>query len=107
MKLFKIAVLLIVSAVAFSGEALAHGHARIGVVIGAPFYPWAYAPYYPPYYPPVVVQQAAPPVYVEQAPAAAAASNTWYYCAAAGAYYPYVKDCAGGWQAVPAQPPAQ
>jgi hypothetical protein len=36
----------------------------------------------------------------EQAPAPA----TWYFCREANAYYPYVKQCPGGWQRVPAQP---
>ena len=86
----------------------------------APFY---YPPvYYPPvYYPPVVVTPPAPPVYIEQGvpqqqyqpapqqvqPAPQSSQeNTWYYCAEAQAYYPYVKQCAGGWQRVaPQQPP--
>jgi hypothetical protein len=31
-------------------------------------------------------------------------SDTWYYCDASKTYYPYVKECASGWRAVPAQP---
>ncbi len=30
-------------------------------------------------------------------------SNTWYYCAESQAYYPYVKQCAAGWQQVAPQ----
>lgn len=87
-------------------------------------YGYGYSPYgYYPYaaYPPAVVQQqAAPTVYVEQgasapeqqsnAPArsqAAPASNEWYYCHKPDGYYPYVRNCPGGWQRVPSQPPAQ
>ena len=97
-----------------------HGHVRFGVVIG-PYWggPWNYPPpyYYPPsyYYPPVVVQQQAPQVYIEQpqapaaplppAPVAAAPASYWYYCAAGRGYYPYVKECPGGWQKVLPQPP--
>lgn len=83
----------------------------IGFGFGYPYYaPYYYPPYayYPPYYPaPVVVQ---PPVYVEQ-PAAPLVqpqqlpSGSWYYCNASGAYYPYVQECAGGWQRVAPTPP--
>jgi len=85
------------------------GHVRFGVVIGAPFFPWYYPPYYnyPPayYYPPAV--PAAPPTYVEQSGAQAAPSQQssyWYYCAESKTYYPYVKECPGGWQRVTPQP---
>jgi hypothetical protein len=68
---------------------------------------WWGAPY--PYYaaPPVVVPPA-PTEYIQQAPAAPQQSY-WYYCQNAGAYYPYVKDCPGGWmQVVPSPaPPGQ
>ena len=92
-----------------SGSAMAWG--RVGVEIGVPIgYP---GPYYSPYYYPQVVVQQAAPVYVEQpvapvAPAPAAASgNYWYYCTASRGYYPYVKECPGGWQRVSPQPPGQ
>jgi hypothetical protein len=102
-----------------SAYAWGRGH----VYFGAPFvagalvtgavlastYPYYYRPYpyyYPPYYPqPVVVQQ--PPVYVEQQPAPAAAQpqqGSWYYCAASRSYYPYVRECASGWQPVAPTP---
>ncbi len=63
---------------------------------------WWGAPY--PYYgaPPVVVQPG-PTEYIQTAPAPPAQSY-WYYCANAGAYYPYVKDCPGGWMQVVPQP---
>jgi len=96
-----------------------HGGARVGVVIGAPGYwhyrdPYFYPPYPYPYpyysYPPVVVTPAEPPTYIEQAPAAqsqAPASNDWYYCRKPDGYYPYVKQCPGGWQRVAPQPSPQ
>jgi len=96
-----------------SGSALAHGHVRFGVFIGGPAYwPGAYySPYYSPYYyPRVVAVPAAPPTYVEQGderPAAAQTQSYWYYCAESKTYYPYVKQCPGGWQQVAPQPPAQ
>lgn len=49
---------------------------------------------------------AAPAPAVEQPPAAAP-GGTWYYCESAKAYYPYVRECAEGWRAVPATPPGQ
>lgn len=101
-----------------------HGGARLhlGVVIGAPLYPYWHAPpryYYPApvyYYPaPVVAVPAAPPVYIEQtqtpsasasAPAAESdAASWWYFCRESNTYYPYVKSCPGGWQRVTPQVP--
>jgi hypothetical protein len=105
------------AAIGVSGTAYA-GHVVVGVGVGFPAYPYYYpvAPV-PYYYPPVVAAPADPPTYIEQgqaqpAPAYGAAdgeqqqAGTWYYCDAAQAYYPYVKQCAGGWRAVPANPPA-
>ena len=78
-----------------------------GVGVAAPlFYPYSYAyPYpYPVYLPPVVVESS-PPVYVQQGPQ----PQYWYYCQSSQAYYPYVKECPGGWlQVVPqSSPPPQ
>lgn len=103
-----------------SGSALAdhgHGHFRGGIGVGVvidPFWGWPYyAPvpyYYSPayYYPPVVAVPSQPPVYVEQerAPAVTAPpANYWYYCSGSRSYYPYVRECPGGWQRVAPQPP--
>ena len=68
--------------------------------------PFFYAPpvYYPsaPYYPPTYIEQGVgQPVPQQQQPAPA----YWYYCPQALAYYPYVKECSGGWQQVVPQPP--
>ena len=89
-----------------------HGHARFGVFIGGPvFWPGYYYPpyYYPPYYyPPVASVPAAPSVYIEQGGSQAApvqSQSYWYYCADTETYYPYVKECPGGWQRVAPQPP--
>jgi hypothetical protein len=85
-----------------------HRHFRSGVVIiGAPFFaPFYYSdPYY--YYPPVAAMPYSSPDYIEQGEAAPEPSQAyWYYCADANAYYPYVKDCPGGWEQVMPQPPA-
>lgn len=112
-------------------SALAHGGGRpyyprssvqFGVYIGDPwFYPAYPRPYYWPHYylppvapvivtpPPVYIEQSAPPVYVEKPAAPPAASPSlesgfWYYCGETRAYYPYVKECPGGWQKVAPAP---
>ena len=102
-----------------AGSALAWHHGP-RVTFGLHFGPywgpgWGPGWYYPPpyYYPPAVVvaaPPAAPPVYVERNEASAPAQSQgyWYYCEQSRGYYPYVKDCPGGWKAVPpAPPPAQ
>ncbi len=111
---------------ATAGNALAghRNHLHFGISVGPPWghwhapAPWVYG--YPPpvYYPPVIIQQP-PPVYVEQGPpppaaapappAAAGAPQSgpaswWYYCADPPGYYPYVRECPGGWQRVAPQP---
>ena len=83
------------------------GHVRFGVVIGAPFYPWWYYP--PAYYPPAVVTvPASPPTYIEQGSPQPVPDQQqqgyWYYCKESKTYYPYVKECPGGWQRVTPQP---
>ena len=134
MKTTKIVLALAIALAGFTaaGSALAQHHRhgpRVSIGIGfgvpfaaypfyspyySPFYSPFYSPYYPPYYPayshypvPVVVQQQ-PTVYVEQQPAPQAQpqqpSGYWYYCNDSRAYYPYVKECASGWQRVAPQP---
>lgn len=108
-----LALVILGSAVAES--ALAHGprsRVRVGLYFGVPLIGWnwyAPPPYYYPYYPSqVVVVPAQPQTYIQQdaAPAAPLQQGNWYYCADAEAYYPYVKQCPGGWQRVEPQPPA-
>jgi hypothetical protein len=91
-----------------------HFGLHLGVPLWGPWYPPAYyyappAYYYPPYYyappayiPPVVAPPA-PPAMVEQP--RPAEPPMWHYCAQSQAYYPYVRECPGGWQRVPATPP--
>ncbi|GLU32515.1 hypothetical protein WKR88_17690 [Trinickia caryophylli] len=120
--------LLATAAVCLSGTAQA-AHWNVGVFLGppAPIYPvpvvpapYYYAPYPPPYpvypppyyAPPVVIEPAQPDVYIERSQTAApgtpatSSGGTWWYCRASKAYYPYVKECPGGWQETPATPPA-
>jgi hypothetical protein len=103
-------------AIGASNVAEAHSRVVVGVGVGAPVgWGWGYPPppyyYYPPA--PVVVVPQAPVEYVEAepavppAPAASAApgpSNMWYYCQKPQGYYPYVKQCPGGWQSVTPHP---
>lgn len=58
-----------------------------------PMYPY---PVYP--YPPVYSAPPAPP-------SGPPPAQYWYYCRDPAGYYPYVSQCPGGWQAVPAEPP--
>jgi len=126
--LFVLAVLLLAGA----GNSWAGGpvYGSVGVYVGpgaywGPAYPRPY--YYPrafypglypypylygdPYYnsAPVVVVPPTPQVYIEQGGAAAepvenAAQQYWYFCKGSNKYYPYVKECPGGWQKVLPQP---
>ncbi|MDD5295741.1 MAG: hypothetical protein PHU46_02405 [Rhodocyclaceae bacterium] len=83
-------------------------------IVGGTWYLYS-APVYPypdPYQPPVVMVEQpqvvpAPPVYAPPpAPVAAPAPvQYWYYCRNPAGYYPYVPQCRGGWQKVPAAPP--
>ena len=106
-----IAALVAAGALA-SGSALAwhRGGARVGVFVGGPVW-WGWpGPYYA--YPPTVVVREAPPTqYIEQSTPDASQpqqSGYWYYCAESKTYYPYVKDCPGGWkQVVPQAQPAR
>ena len=70
-----------------------------------PYYPYYY-PYYDPYYyegygePPVVPEGVTPPAESEQQQ-----PSFWHFCQDPEGYYPYIKDCPGGWlRVVPPQP---
>ena len=96
-----------------------HHHSRwsVGFAFGG-WYPYSYWPgyyaypaypaYYPAYYPyayPAAVGYSSPPVYIERdREVAAGDSPYWYYCRDSDTYYPYVKQCSGSWERVPAQP---
>lgn len=116
------ALTVVLLGITASMPALAHGGGRhhrgsnvhFGVFVGAPafwYYPRPYYYYPPPYYyhPQVVTAPAAPTTYIERGDANVPqeqAQGYWYYCPEAKAYYPYVKQCAGGWQRVAPQPPS-
>src|SRR5205085_2680299 len=68
-----------------------------GGFVTAPIWPWyAYAPYAPPPAYPVPLQ------YIERSEAPDA---DWFYCRESSTYFPYVTDCAGGWERVQPQQP--
>lgn len=119
-----LALAVMLAGITAAGSASArggHGHGHgprvsFGFVFGPPAfwgYPYSYPYYYYPpphyYYPPVVTTPPAPTTYIERGDAAPQeqAQGTWYYCPEARAYYPYVKQCAGGWQKVAPQPQAE
>ena len=88
------------------------------------YYPGYYSGYYSGYYPGSVYGPVYGPVYadpvprtyverddVTNAPPAPQSSapaqnggNWWYWCEGSRNYYPYVKECPGGWRRVPPQP---
>jgi hypothetical protein len=81
--------------------------------------PYAYGYGYAP--PAIVTAPPSPLVYVERdqvvstatpAPAAPPAASApgaswWYLCASPRGAYPYVRECPGGWERVPAVPPGE
>jgi len=89
-----------------------------------PYYGGAYAPYYNAPYPYYSEGPAAgeAPEYIERGDGGGAppyaersepapqprrrAEGTWHFCPESNGYYPYVQQCPGGWQRVPARPPA-
>src|SRR4051812_44168136 len=117
MKKLSLAVVGLLAGVLTASSAFAWGHhggSRVvfGFNFGFPGYYYPAPYYYPPpvYYATPVVVQSSPPVYVERsepaaaAPAPSQAQNYWYYCAGSKTYYPYVKECPGGWQRVSPTP---
>lgn len=53
---------------------------------------------------PVYVQPSPAPVYVQPAPPQPPVQS-WYFCKSVNGYYPYVRNCPEGWQAIPITPP--
>jgi hypothetical protein len=109
MSRIKTILILAVLAVATAASipALAHGgRARVGFG----FYFGGPAWYYPPpyyYYPPVVAVPSEPTVYVERGNSYSPPEQSqgyWYFCPETKTYYPYVSQCAKGWQKVSPTP---
>jgi hypothetical protein len=93
----------------FGGRAGYYGYPAVGY---APGYGYGYGGGYGGgygYAPPVAVAVAPPPVYIQrqevvQVQPQAQAANYWHYCRNPEGYYPYVKNCPGGWLQVAPQP---
>jgi hypothetical protein len=120
-----LAIVALLGGAMAAGTASAHGRVSVGVGFGFGYpgywgwpgywgapYPY-YAPYYAPYYYyPPVVSSPAPTTYIERADEARAPANAprrdwWYFCPETKTYYPYVKECAGGWQKVEPKPSSE
>ncbi|CAG0953157.1 hypothetical protein GPROT1_00241 [Gammaproteobacteria bacterium] len=89
------------------------GHPGYGFFFGGyPYWPgygyyWPYSSYGSYYSPNIVVEPVRPPVYIEQGSASGIQpleSGQWQYCANPEGYYPYVKECAAGWETLDPQP---
>lgn len=75
------------------------------------YYPYYYQPY-PYYYTPSVVVPEGTQTYIEQqepqsSPTSSEWPGDWFYCPGSKSFYPYVKECPGGWKTVPAKPPSE
>lgn len=128
------AIALMVVMVAVTGQvAWAHGHSRFSIGGFGYYGPGSYGSYgyggygigrygfggygYPYYYyhsplysyPQTIIVPTTPPVYIQRQDAQLAQpqANYWYYCRDADGYYPYVRDCPGGWMQVAPQPSGQ
>lgn len=101
----------VVIALMFIASGSAWADHRSHIYFGLSFGPYWLGPspwYYPApaYYPPVVIERERAPIIIQQPTPTAPPAAFWYYCRSANAYYPYVRSCPSGWEAVPAQPPA-
>ena len=110
-----LALIALVAGALAAGTASAHGRWSVGVGFGFGWPGYWYAPYpyyyYPPYYAyPSVVVREQPTTYIERgdaAPVREARRDWWYYCPETKTYYPYVKECANGWQKVEPRPQSE
>jgi hypothetical protein len=88
----------------YGGFALGYG---LGYSLGYSPY-WGYGGYgrygYGYAYPPVITVPSTPPVYIQRTIVPPPEPNYWYYCRSAAGYYPYVRECPGGWEKVAPQP---
>lgn len=85
------------------GGVFIRGSVFVGPVWWGPRFWWWGPPaaWYPPYYAsPPVVYQPTPPASQVGPPA----QQYWYSCENPRGYYPYVKECPGGWKQVVPQP---
>jgi hypothetical protein len=94
----------------FRGHGGYERHGGVGIWLGPGWGPGWWGPYYNPYYypyyqePPVIIEQQ-PEIYVQPSPQSEQQPIYWYYCKNPQGYYPYVKQCPGGWMKVVPTPP--
>ena len=67
--------------------------------------PYYGSPYYTDYNPAPVIQEPTTELSVPPGPRQPAEQYYWYYCRGPEGYYPYVKQCPGGWLKVVPAPP--
>ena len=100
LRMFAIGATVGLAVIALPLSAQARVHVSVGIGV-----PVVVAPPPAVVYPAPVVVQQSPPVYTERQDVAPAnEQGYWYYCAASRGYYPYAKECPGGWQKVPPTP---
>ena len=80
----------------------------LGLGYGLGYYGHSYYDHYYDYPPAVITVPVTPPVYIQQAPPVVQQypAGYWYYCQNPQGYYPYIKQCPGGWQQVDPVPSA-
>ena len=88
------------------GRHFSHSRTRTGItVIGVGgLWPWGYYAPRAAYGVPYAYAEAPPVHYIERSQEDAPA-GIWLYCAKAQGYFPYVAECADGWETVPVVPP--
>lgn len=109
-----IAVILVAGVLPVDAHGRGHGGVgfRGSIWIG-PGWGWGWGPPYPYYYPyyaqpPIIIERQAPVYeYEQKAPPVQEQQYYWYFCPEADAYYPYVKQCPGGWKKVVPTPPGE
>jgi hypothetical protein len=75
----------------------------VGSTWAGPWGPWGG----PAWVPPTVVVPSEPRFFVERDDRASDSGQNspwWFYCRESDTFYPYVRECAGEWERVPAQP---
>jgi hypothetical protein len=94
----------------FGGHGHGHGHGHGGFrgtfFAGGPWF-WSYYDTWPFYEDYLALPESVAPAYIEQGETPDQPANaSWYYCNSPPGYYPYVQNCASGWQRVqPNLPP--
>ena len=70
----------------------------------APSYGYGYAPYYQPYGPVSYVDRTQMESRYRPQAAMPQRAHSYFYCRGTSSYYPYARQCAGGWEQISAKP---